>query len=81
MSRGQPVLDKNGEPIKAFICPFRKPREYWALKDADGNVKKTAFPENKHELKLEDGDEIVNMNYEGCPHWENKVKIDDFLDG
>lgn len=81
MSRGQPVLDKNGELIKAFICPFRKPREYWALKDADGNVKKTAFPENKHELKLEDGDEIVNMNYEGCPHWENKVKIDDFLDG
>jgi len=81
MSRGQPVLDKNGEPIKAFICPFRKSREYWALKNSKGEIKKTAFPENKHELSLEDGDEIVNMNYEGCPHWENKVKIDDFLDG
>ena len=81
MSRGQPVLDKNGEPIKAFICPFRKPRKYWALKNSKGEIKKTAFPENKHELEVEDGDEIVNMSYEGCPHWENKVKIDDFLDG
>ena len=81
MSRGQPVLDKNGEPIKAFICPFRKPREYWALKDSEGKIKKTAFPENKYELEVEDGDQIVKMNYEGCPHWQNKKKIDDFLDG
>jgi hypothetical protein len=80
MSRGQPVLDDNGEPIKAFICPFRKPRDYWALKDSEGNIKKTAFPENKHELELEDGDEIVSMKYDGCPHWQNKQKLDDFLD-
>lgn len=80
MSRGEPVLDKHGEPIKAFICPFRKPREYWALKDSEGNVKKTAFPDNKHELELEDGDEIVKMKYEGCPHWQNKEVLDDFLD-
>lgn len=80
MSRGEPVLDKNGEPIVAFICPFRKPREYWALKDADGNLKKTAFLENKHELQVEDGDEIVKMKYDGCPHWQNKEVLDDFLD-
>ena len=80
MSRGQPVLDDNGEPIKAFICPFRKPRDYWALKDSEGNIKKTAFPENKHELELEDGDEIVSMKYDGCPHWQNKQVLDDFLD-
>lgn len=81
MSRGQPVLDKNGEPIVAFICPFRKPREYWALKDSSGNLKKTAFIENKHELEVEEGDEIVKMKYDGCPHWQNKQKLDDFLDG
>ena len=80
MSRGEPVLDKNGEPIKAFICPFRKPREYWALKDSQGNLKKTAFIENKHELELEKGDEIIKMEYEGCPHWQNKKILDDFLD-
>ena len=80
MSRGEPVLDKNGEPIVAFICPFRKPREYWALKDSEGNIKKTAFPDNKYELELEDGDEIVKMKYEGCPHWQNKEVLDDFLD-
>ena len=81
MSRGQPVLDKNGEPIVAFICPFRKPREYWALKDSSGNLKKTAFIENKHELEVEEGDKIIKMKYDGCPHWQNKQKLDDFLDG
>jgi hypothetical protein len=81
MSYGQPILDKNGDPIKAFICPYRKPMEYYALKDSDGKIKKTSFIENKHELEIEDGDEIVKMNYDGCPHWQNKNKIDDFLDG
>ena len=52
-----------------------------AIKDANGKIKKTAFPENKHELEVEDGDEIIKMNYEGCPHWNNKEKLYDFLDG
>jgi hypothetical protein len=80
ISRGQPVLDKNGDPIKAFICPFRKPREYYALIDQAGNVKKTAFPENKDELIIEDGTKVFKMKYEGCPHWQNKKVLDDFLD-
>lgn len=80
MSRGQPVLDKNGEPIKAFICPYRKPMEYYVLKDSEGNIKKSAFIDCKHELEPEDGDKIVKMNYDGCPHWQNKEKLDDFLD-
>ena len=80
MSRGQPVLDKNGEPIVAYICPYRKPAEYYALKDKEGNLKKTSFIDQKHKLKKEEGDEIVKMNYDGCPHWENKSKLSNFLD-
>ncbi len=80
MSRGQPVLDKNGEPIVAYICPYRKPREYYALKDRDGNLKKTAFIDEKKSLKPEDGDEIVKMEYDGCPHWQNTSKLSTFLD-
>lgn len=79
MSKGQPILDNNGDPIKAFICPYRKPREYWALKDASGKLKDTAFIEEKDTLNIEEGDEVVKMNYEGCPHWENKHIIDEFL--
>ena len=80
MQKGEPILDDNGDPIKAFICPYRKPMEYYALKDSKGQIKKTAFIDSKHELIPENGDQIVKMNYEGCPHWTNKQKLDDFLD-
>jgi len=79
MSKGEPVLDKNGQPIKAFICPFRKPMEYYAVIDKEKNIKKTAFIEEKHLLSAEDNEEIVKMEYKGCPHWENKSKINEFL--
>lgn len=80
ISKGEPILDENGEPIKAFICPYRKPMEYYALKDSSGKIKKTSFIEKKHELEIEDGDEIVKMKYDGCPHWQKKQVIDDFLE-
>lgn len=83
MSYGQPILDKSGEPIKAFICPYRKPMDYYAILNSEGKVVKTAFIEEKEKLEPneEDGEKVVKMNYEGCPHWQNKNKIDDFLDG
>tara|TARA_B100000242_G_C42902520_1_gene418586 strand:- start:264 stop:776 length:513 start_codon:yes stop_codon:yes gene_type:complete len=80
MSKGEPILDSQGNPIKAFICPFRKPMEYYALKDKNGNIKKTSFIENKHELNAEEGHKIVKMKYDGCPHWNNKQTLDEFLD-
>ena len=80
MSRGEPVLDKNGEPILAYICPYRKPTEYYALKDKDGNLKKTSFIDEKDSLEAGEGEEIVKMQYDGCPHWENKSKLSTFLD-
>ena len=83
ISRGEPLLDNSGEPIKAFICPYRKPMEYYAIQDEGGKVIKTCALEKKDSLEAneENGEKIVKMNYEGCPHWQNKVKIDDFLDG
>jgi hypothetical protein len=71
MSRGQPVLDKNGEPIPAFICSFRKPFDYYALKNADGSLVKTAFIEDLKKLEdIKKEDQTIElMHYEGCPYW------------
>jgi hypothetical protein len=71
MSRGQPVLDKNGEPIKAFICSFRKPFDYYALKDSSGKIIKTAFVEDKDNLvKIQKEDQSIELlQYSGCPYW------------
>ena len=82
VSYGQPVLDKLGEPIKAFICPYRKPMDYYALKNENNEIIKTAFEKNKESLSPNEakGEVVKKMHYEGCPHWQNKTKIDDFLD-
>jgi len=71
MRRGEPVLDKNGEPIVAFICSYRKPFSYYALKDSSGNVLKTCFTEDKQTLLAikEDDQTVELMEYKGCPYW------------
>jgi len=81
MSYGKPVKDKLGKKIKAYICPFRKPMTYYALLDKDGKVIKTKLKEDKDSLKADEskGEKIKSMKYKGCPHWENKEKIDFFL--
>ena len=81
MSYGKPVKDKFGKKIKAFICPFRKPMTYYALVDKDDKVIKTKFKEQKDELSPDKskGEVVKKMRYEGCPHWNNKEKLDDFL--
>jgi hypothetical protein len=74
MSRGNPVLDDNGEPIKAFICAFRKPFNYYVLLDKKGKVLKSVFEEDKHELFADEsgGEKIEERNYNGCPHWNRE---------
>ena len=44
------MLDKNGDPIKAFICAYRKPFEYLVLLDSSGNIRKSVYPEDEHDL-------------------------------
>ena len=72
VSRGQPVLDKNGNPIPAFICSFRKPFPYYALKDSSGKVLKTCFIDDLNSLEKvkKEGQSIDRMEYEGCPYWK-----------
>tara|TARA_A100001515_G_scaffold15533_1_gene11464 strand:- start:878 stop:1963 length:1086 start_codon:yes stop_codon:yes gene_type:complete len=80
MSRGQPVLDDKGNPIPAFICSYRKPFSYYALKDSNGKVLKTCFIEDKEDLiaKQKEGQEVVLMEYAGCPHWKEPEHNDLF---
>lgn len=85
ISRGQPVLDKNGDPIVAYICSYRKPFKYLALKDKDGKVIKTSFIEDEKQLlKIKSKSDTIDiLDYEGCPYWapsENSDSFVDFLD-
>ena len=78
MSRGQPVLDDNGNPIKAFICGYRKPFRYYVLINKKGKVLKTVFEEDKLELTADEnlGEKIEERKYDGCPHWNRKDPFD-----
>ena len=51
---------------------------YYALLDKDDRVIKTKFKEEKHLLEADEskGEKIKRMRYEGCPHWQNKKKLD-----
>ena len=80
ISRGKPVLDNNGDPIKAYICSFRKPFSYYGLKDESGTVLRTSFLEDKEDLvKIKElGQTIEKMEYSGCPHWQPSEHTDLF---
>ena len=82
MSKGQPVLDESGEPIPAFICSYRKPFSYYALKDDAGKVLKTCFIEDKEDLiaSQKDGQTVELMEYKGCPHWQEPAEHNDLFD-
>ena len=75
MSRGKEVLDKQGKPIKAFICAFRKPFEYHVLLSPEGDIKKSVYEEDLAELHAlkQKGDTIEKRQYKGCPHWQSKT--------
>lgn len=84
MRKGEPVLDKDGNPIKAFICSYRKPFSYHALKNKDGKLIRTAFLEDKESLlKIKKQEDTIELlNYEGCPYWNTpkSTGFTDFLD-
>ena len=43
ISKGQTLLDKEGNPVVAYICPYRKPIDYIVLKDCLGDIKRSFF--------------------------------------
>lgn len=82
MSRGSPVLDKEGNPIVAYICPYRKPMNYYAVKNSSGKIIKSYFEEDKDSItfKEEEGEVLELLKYKGCPYWNKPAAdIDDLL--
>lgn len=77
MYRGQPLLDDDGNKVKAYICPYRNGFEYYALIDEDEKILKTAFLEDRDKLKESEGQKVEKRFYEGCPHWLQKKQLDD----
>jgi hypothetical protein len=71
MSRGSPVLDENGEPIKAFICPFRKGFNYYVLINSENKIIKSSFEDEKDKLVAKEGETVELREYKGCPKWVN----------
>ena len=66
-------LKKDGTPM--WHCAFKFSFEYYALKDASGVIKKTAF-EDDRDLLLpykEDGDVIEKLYYKGCPRHQPAI--------
>ena len=81
-SRGEYVLDKNGDKIKNYICQYRNPFEYYALLNKSGKVVKTCFVDEVHDLSYdeEEGFKLELRSYGGCAYWNAKKNLaDDFL--
>lgn len=62
---GRDGLKKDGTPN--FICPQRKPIDYWVSLDKDGEIAESAFQESL--LTVKEGFKIEKRRYPGCPAW------------
>ena len=63
ISKGKPLLDKEGNPVVAYICPYRKPIDYIVLKDCLGDIKRSFFKDDP-ELDtpvLKEGESLSNL--------------------
>lgn len=79
-SRGEYVLDKAGNKIPSYICPFREPLTFFKLKDKGGKVLKSAFTKEELLPLVKDGLVVEESHYKGCPHWNNQDVLNDLLD-
>jgi len=69
-SRGEYVLDKNGEKIPNFICSYRQPFHYFAVIDEEGNVLRSSFEESGIG-EIKPNQTVEKRFYSGCPYWND----------
>lgn len=56
-------------------CPYKDPFEYWAIVDKNlRNIKSSVRKSDLEKIKLEDGQELIKRNYEGCVGWNSTKK-------
>jgi hypothetical protein len=77
--KGEEILDKDGNKIPNYICPFRRPMDYYVLLNKDKKIIKSAFESEADTLipNEAEGETVELRHYEGCPHW-NKKEVDEF---
>ena len=69
--RGEPLRDKDGNKVVAYICPYRKPLDYYVLKDKGGAIMQSFFEDSKGSAtpNKEAGETLEAVKYAGCPYW------------
>lgn len=75
---GEPKFDENGKLMPVFICEYRRPQEYYIMKNEEGKIVKS-IPASKEEQVKELSKQNPNWTveykfYEGCPYWAEKDK-------
>jgi len=70
-SKGEYVLDKDGNKIPNYICEFRNNFDYYAILNKEGKLIKCVFSEDEC-LNLKDGLSYEKRSYDGCPHFKQK---------
>ena len=74
--KGEELLDSNGNKIPNYICPYRRPMDYYVLLDKDKKITKSTFEDSPEDLVADEsqGETIELRHYTGCPHWNKEVK-------
>ena len=58
-------LKKDG--TKMWHCPHKFEYTYWVIKNKDGEITQKSI--KKEALSAKKGEKIIEMKYDGCPHW------------
>lgn len=72
-SKGEYVLDNNGEKIKSYICEHRLPMKYFHVLNKDGDFVASTKIKNKSDYP--DDYIFVEKFYQGCPHFFEKASF------
>ncbi len=72
---GKEGLNKAGQV--AFICQYRKPSNYFIIKNEKGEITRSSF--NKKDLTPKKGEKVEEASYPGCPAFSGVKQGGDFF--